>query len=76
MSIAPWCMNHGYQPCECPGRGQNIAWQWPVPPPDMPIIKLPPVRTAWVCPVCKSGVAPHVERCPCVDTAAKGADHG
>jgi hypothetical protein len=28
------------------------------------------------CPVCKGGVAPHVERCPCVDTAAKGATHG
>lgn len=28
-----------------------------------------PVPTGWICPVCKCGVAPGVERCPCATSA-------
>jgi hypothetical protein len=28
-------------------------------------------RHGWLCPACGSGVAPHVERCPCKATAAE-----
>lgn len=33
-----------------------------MPPPTAP---LPPVIAGWLCPACGSGVAPHVDRCPC-----------
>jgi hypothetical protein len=61
----------GY-PCRCTS-GVNV---WPTHhyPSGIPLIKPPPVRAAWVCPVCKAGVAPHVERCPCVDLANGRAD--
>ncbi len=31
--------------------------------------------TGWTCPVCKSGVAPHVEVCPCSEVAKVETGH-
>ena len=32
------------------------------------------VATGWICPVCRGGVAPGVERCPCVAATLGGSN--
>jgi len=30
------------------------------------------VRTGWVCPICKSGISPYINKCPCMTIKSGG----
>jgi hypothetical protein len=46
-------------------RKLEVPLSGPLPQPTHTVV-YGPIATGWVCPVCKCGVAPSVEQCPCV----------